>query len=175
MTTRWTFGAALLAACVAATAAQAKTKIVAKSGTWEAFGGTTTNGQPVCGISTTQGKVYYFGLKHFAGNQTYVVQIGNAAWRVANRKKYNLTVRFDGRARWDGAGTTMHFGDGDAGVEFRINRNQLGTFTRELFSSRIIAIHIDSGRDGGLTDLLFQAGVAADVRAAFETCNRGLR
>ena len=38
----------------------------------------------------------------------------------------------DDNSRWTATATGMHFNDGDAGLEFEINRSELGRFVQEF-------------------------------------------
>ena len=67
--------AAALAACLVVASAGAETATLAKSGIWEAFGGKTESGLPVCGISA-EPRGRYFGIKLFSGNDTFTIQLG---------------------------------------------------------------------------------------------------
>src|SRR5437879_2961239 len=115
----------------AAPAAEAETKIIASSGSWVAFGGTTDKGKPVCGVSQSAGDVY-FGFKFFDGNETYTIQVGNKAWRIDNGTKLKVTMNFDGNATWNATATGFHFNDGDPGLEFTVNVKERNRFLTEL-------------------------------------------
>jgi hypothetical protein len=132
MTHKSSIAALVLAACLAAPLAQADTHVLARAGAWEAFSGTTTEkGVPVCGISTAPHEAY-FGLKNFHGNATFTIQISRKTWRVANGAKQKLTMRFDQQKVRNAVGSGFHFNDGDSGLEFRINKSELGKFMREF-------------------------------------------
>jgi len=75
------WGAAVLAAVLgAASPAAADVKTLAKAQSWEAFGGTTDTGRGVCGISASPGG-RYFGLKFYAGNDRFTIQMGGPDWK----------------------------------------------------------------------------------------------
>jgi hypothetical protein len=118
----------------AAPAADAETKIIAASGSWVAFGGTTDKGKPVCGVSQTAGDVY-FGFKFFDGNETYTIQVGGKAWRIDNGAKLKVAMNFDGNATWNATATGFHFNDGDPGLEFTVNVNERNQFLTEFRNS----------------------------------------
>jgi hypothetical protein len=161
----------MLAACLAASAAHAETKTLAKSGGWEAFGGTATGGRPVCGISTNPGE-RYFGLKFFSGDATFTIQVGDNAWKITNENKYNLTMRFDREPVWTAAGSGMHFDDGDPGIQYSINRSELAKFTREFGSSKQLVLRaLNMGTAEWKIDL---TGVRA-VKVEFDNCRSNLK
>ncbi len=163
--------AGLVAAVLSVAAAQADTKVMVKAGGWEAFNGTTTKGKPVCGMSSSP-KDQYFGLKHFSGDTTFTIQIGKSSWRIENGSKQKLTMRLDSNKPWNATGTGMHFNDGDAGLEFTINKSELTQFIREFGSSSRIVLHF-IGSDASDWDIPLD-GVST-VKAAFESCNVGLK
>src|SRR5579872_6138525 len=94
----------------------ADTHVLARTGAWQAFGGTTEDGQPVCGISSS-GAGKYFGLKYFAGDNTLTIQLGNNAWTLKNKIKVKVRMQFDNNSPWNATGTGMHFSGGDAGLQ----------------------------------------------------------
>ena len=99
-----------------AATAWADTHVISRSGAWEAFGGTTTNGRAVCGMSSSVGG-RYFGLKYFAGDSTATIQLGSNTWNIDNGAKQKVTMTLDNNAPWNATATGMHFNDGDAGLE----------------------------------------------------------
>ena len=136
-----------LAATVIALAeppAEADTQTLARSGAWSAFGGTTSGGRPVCGVSSS-GQGRYFGLKFYKGDETLTIQLGSSAWKINDKAKQHVTMRIDDNSRWTATATGMHFNDGDAGLEFEINRKELGRFIQEFRAgSEIILTFPDS-------------------------------
>jgi hypothetical protein len=152
-----------------AMAASADTKTLARAGSWEMFGGTTTNGRGVCGISA-EVKNRYFSLKFFAGNSTFIVQLGTPAWKIANGEKVGRTLRSDNNSPWQATGTTFTSGDGDAGPQYTVKNEELDVFAREFRTSSLLKLQFDSGRfppwTMGLEDTMV-------VEAAFQTCIRG--
>jgi hypothetical protein len=162
--------AALTAVCFISCAAQADTKVVAKAGAWETFDGTTTNGTAVCGMSSSPGG-RYFGLKHFAGRDTFTVQLGGKGIRVRNGAKYKVTMQLDRHALWRATGTGMHFNDGDPGLEYNINKSELYKFMREFGNSRRLRVDFPSSV-GSAWD--FELDGVGAVRAAFESCDEKL-
>jgi hypothetical protein len=155
----------------AAAGASAETKTLARAGSWEAFGGTTTGGRGVCGISAEpDGR--YFGLKLFAGGKTFTIQMGTKAWTVDNGTKIPLTLRFDNNAVWKATGTVFHFDDGDAGLQFDVNRTEIDTFAREFRDSSTLRIQFENNRLPQWTMGL--EGTMA-VNTAFQGCMKSLK
>src|ERR1700740_1214578 len=170
MILRAILAAAALAARLAATAARADNATLAKAGGWEAFGGTTNEGRLVCGVSTSPPK-RYFGLKLFAGNDYFTIQIGDQAWTITDKNKYGVSMRFDNNPVWTASATGMHFNDGDPGIELTVRRESLAKFNREFGSSRTMRLQYTNGMDDWSVDL-------AAVRSAsgkFRECNAKLK
>jgi len=165
------FAQVIAVVSLAVPAAQAATRTLARSGTWEAFGGIATTGVAVCGMSQDVDH-RYFGLKLFAGDSTFTIQVGGKIWLAVNGRKQNVVMALDGNRPWRAMATGMHFNDGEAGLEFIINRDELGEFNRQF-------------RDAGQLRLQFPGTMAADwvvdligtraVSDAFERCARELK
>ena len=170
MTLKPILAAAALAAGLAAAAARADTDTLAKAGGWEAFGGTTNEGRLVCGISTSPPK-RYFGLKQFAGNDYFTIQIGDQAWTITDKSKYGVSMRFDSNPVWTASATGMHFNDGDPGIELTVRRESLAKFNREFGSSRTMRLQYTNGMDDWSVDL----AAVRSVSGKFRECNAKLK
>jgi hypothetical protein len=163
-------GAVAAALCLYPQLGDAAVQTLQRAGAWEAFGGTSNNGTPVCGMSSS-GTGKYFGIKFFAGAQTLTIQLGSSEWRIKNGAKQRVIMRFDTESPWNATATGMHFNDGDAGLEFDINRNQLDQFMREYRNSGQIVV---SFPDSDVTS--WQGSLAGTDRVsdAFVRCIRAL-
>jgi len=117
---------------LAAGTAQADTTVFARAGAWQAFGGTSTDGTRVCGVSTSWPDNRYFGLKYYKGDNTFTVQLGSPKWSIDNGAKQRVVMQIDENAQWTGTATGMHFGDQTAGLEFEIARPQLVRFIEQF-------------------------------------------
>jgi hypothetical protein len=162
--------AAVLAACFAASAARADTTTLAKAGGWEAFGGTTNKGRPVCGLSIEPPN-RYFGLKLFAGDETFTIQLSDKAWSITDKSKYGVSMRFDNNRVWTASAAGMHFTDGDPGAEFTIRKGELTRFNREFGSSKMMRLQYTNGMDDWAVDL----AAAHEVNSKFAECNAKLK
>ncbi len=162
--------AALLAASLAASAAWADTTTLATGGGWEAFGGTSRNGRPVCGVSTSPVN-RYFGLKLFSGDETFTIQLSDKAWDITDKSKYGVSMRFDNNPVWTTSATGMHFNDGDPGLEFEINKEELVRFNSEFGSSRTMVLRFTNGMDDWSVNLI----TAREVNSKFAECNSKLQ
>jgi len=161
---------ALAATCVLSTA-WAETHVISQSGAWQVFGGTTTKGRPVCGMSSS-GNGRYFGVKYFSGDDTITIQLGSGTWKIEDGAKQKLKMRLDNNSEWNATGTGMHFNDGDAGMEFTINRKELDEFMREFRASAIIRVDFTGSNAKPWTTSL--AGTNA-VATVFSNCVRDLK
>jgi hypothetical protein len=170
MTLKPVVAAAVLAASLAASAAQAATTILAKTGGWEAFGGTTSKGLPVCGVSTSPTN-RYFGLKLFSGKPTFTIQISDKTWTVNDKATYGVTMRLDQNHLWTASATGMHFDDGDPGLEFTIATGELARFNQEFGSSKILRLQFTNG----MADWMIDLAAAHEVNRKFEECNAKLK
>jgi hypothetical protein len=163
--------AAFAGVVLAASSSLADTEVLARSGAWQAFGGTTNSGRPVCGMSSTGGGKY-FGVKYFSGETTLTVQLGNNQWTVKDKIKVKVEMRFDQESPWNATAIGMHFADGDAGLEFDINRDQLEDFMREFRNSNQITIRFPSEDVSPWNGSLDGTD---SVSTAFARCVRNLR
>jgi hypothetical protein len=172
MTAKICIGAAVFCAVgLAAAAVQAEVKVTASAGGWEAFGGTTSNGTPVCGISKDL-KEKYFSVKLFSGRDTITVQLSDKDWSLEKGTKYDITMRFDQNKLWRATGVGFLFNDGDPGIEYTIRRQELGEFTREFGSSSGLVLHL---ANPGKRDWTIDLTGVKDVKTEFDTCNSNLK
>ena len=169
-----TIGVAAALAFVAASAALAETKIIATSGDWNAFGGTTNQKPPVgvCGVSR-ETDTQYFGLKLFAGEDTFTIQMGTRRWAaIAEKQRIEVTMRIDSQPLWRATGTTFRFADGDMGIEYDIKKEEVGKFMAEFRGGT--RIHITFANPGMPPWDLSLTGTAA-LSDAFMGCTRRLQ
>ena len=158
-----------LATGLFASPALSETEVLARSGNWEAFGGTTDTGRPVCGISAEiEGR--YFGLKLFSGNDTFTVQMGTSEWKLDDGAEIELAMHYDANSPWRATGTVMHFSDGDAGLEFRINRDELERFQEEFRTGSELQIKFMDV----LPNWQLSLQGAGELDGAFQTCIKNL-
>jgi hypothetical protein len=154
-----------------AAGASAETKTLARAGSWEAFGGTTTGGRGVCGISAEPAG-RYFGMKLFAGGQTFTIQMGTKGWTLDNGTKVPLTLRFDNSPIWRATGSAFHFDDGDAGLQFDVTRAELDTFAHEFRDSSTLRIQFEDNR---LPQWIMGLEGTLAVNSAFQGCTKSLK
>jgi hypothetical protein len=138
---KWTISLAAIAGlAMSASNCFADTDVLAKSGAWQAFGGTTNSGKKVCGMSSSGGGKYY-SVKYFAGDDTLTIQLGNKEWTVKDKAKVKVEMKFDKESPWKATAIGMHFGDGDAGLEFDISNKQLETFMTEFSTADKLTVN----------------------------------
>ena len=80
--------------------ARADTYTLGRFGEWEAFGGTSTTGQPVCGVSTGWSDGRYFAIKYWQGRDNFVVQMMSRDWRFAPGTQIPISLQFDALSPW---------------------------------------------------------------------------
>jgi hypothetical protein len=169
---RYALAIAALAVLAVAMPALADTDTLAKSQSWEAFGGTTSQGRGVCGISADPGG-HYFGVKLFAGNDRFTIQMGTPEWKqLQPQQKVPVTMRFDANPEWNAAGVGFRFDDGDMGLQISVNRSEINAFTTQFRSSSKLALRFDGG---GLAPWILGLEGTADVNGAFQKCVRALK
>jgi hypothetical protein len=150
---------------------QAETSLITKVGAWQAFGGKTAGGRAVCGVSQSAGD-RYFGLKFYAGDSTFTVQLGAKGWHLDNGAKQKLQMVLDGNRPWIATGTAMHFGDGDAGLEFTINRSEIDQFAAQFRTSGSLRVQFT---DWDAPEWSLSLAGSNAVTDAFLQCIIGLR
>lgn len=102
-----------------------------RAGAWQAFGGTTDDGKPLCGMSTA-GRGSWFGVKYFKDDDGFTIQLSSTDWQVKKGEKVKMTMRFDRLSPWSGTATGFIMADGDAALELEIPANRLATWLREF-------------------------------------------
>ncbi len=132
-------GAAAIAATLLAAPASAEVQTYARAGAWEAFGGSSNNGQKVCGVSTS-GDGKYIGVKYYKGDSSLTIQLSNTSWKVTDGTKVAVTMKFDGQSPWRARATAYHMSDGDAALQFEIDEDQLGRWMAEFRQSYFLII-----------------------------------
>lgn len=131
----------------------AETTSIVRIKDWQAFGGTTEKGRPVCGVSIDVGGKY-FGVKYFAGTDTAVVQMGGKTLKIAKDAQQAVKFRIDSHDGWKATGLGIIFNDGEPGIEFRIKKDELDQFVEQLQSgSGLIVSLISSANDDWEFDL----------------------
>jgi len=154
----------------AISSARADTRILARAGAWQAFGGTTSNGVPVCGVSQSTADGSYFGLKIVSRSAPVVVQLGHAGWQLADRQKVAIFLRFDASPPWSTGGAGMHFNEGDPGLEIGFTKADFDRFQLGFRTASQLRVQPENMPEW-LVDL---AGSSA-ISDALQECTRSLR
>ena len=157
-------------ASLALASALAETKTLVRSGPWEAFDGTTSKGNPICGMST-EVDTNYFGIKRIGSDGTITIQLGTGRWKLTDGQKMGLNMIFDANPVWRATGTGMHFDDGDPGLEFIINQTETENFMREFRQSAWLVVKFP---DGNFADWKLSLSGSSTVNDAFVRCARRL-
>jgi hypothetical protein len=165
------FGVAAAAATISmimSTVSFADTKTLATAGYWEAFGGTSDNGTPVCGMSTS-GKSLYFSIKAYKGDDQMTVQLGSSDWKIDDGDKQRLSMRFDKNSPWNATGTGFHFSDGSAALEFYVSLKNIEKFITEFAGGSKLHITFD---ESDVDKLSLTLDGALQVTDTFADCIR---
>ncbi|HEX2762035.1 MAG TPA: hypothetical protein VHM27_16045 [Rhizomicrobium sp.] len=144
--------------------AAADVRTLAQVGDWQAFGGSSTNGRQLCGLSTSGGGKF-FSVKYFYGDDTFTIQMGSSSWTIADRARQQLTMRFDGNPRWNANAAGFHFTNGQAGLEFSVNNRQLKQFMTEFRASNELRVTFDNANVTGWAVSLAGTNVVSQVFA----------
>ena len=171
MRTRFIAAVAALVVGLFVSALHAETSTIARAGNWEAFGGTTTKGRGVCGVSQTTGDGKYFGVKWFSGYDTFTLQLGWKEWNIEDGSKQDIVMIMDSNPPWRATATGFHFEDKDAGLEFTINKSEIDNFTREFRTSAALRMQYPGGN---ATDWVISLAGTGAVSDALQNCLRKL-
>ena len=149
----------------------AETVLITRAGAWQAFGGTTSSGHPLCGVSQSVDD-RYFGLKYYAGDPTFTVQLGAKSWHLEDGTKQKLQLLLDGNRPWVATAAALQFNDGDSGLVFTISRAGLDQFAAEFRNSSSLRVQFPDWKQEEWS--LSLAGSNA-VTEAFLGCIVGLK
>ena len=135
-------GAAMVVA-LATTPAMADTKVFARSGIWEAYNGTSSDGTKVCGISASGGG-RWFGFKYFAGDDEFTVQMSKDTWDIPKGLKVSVALTFDDETPWKAQATGFKMSDGDAALQFGIPFKRATSFLKEFQAADTMVVEFPS-------------------------------
>ena len=105
------------------------------------------------------------------GVKAFGLSAVEAAVSITDGDKVGMSLQFDANKLWTATATGFHFEDGDAGLEFTINRSEANRFAYEFESSSQLRIRFDSGLPQWVMGL---QGTMA-VSTAFKGCIRNLQ
>ena len=159
-----------LAFGLGATAARAETSVLARAGTWQAFGGTTSTARPVCGVAQAMADGSYFGVKLFAGGNNFTIQMGRKDWQIASQQKVKVEMRVDGSRTWPATASAMRFDDGAAGLEFALNRSEFELFRLVFRNGAQLRLQFDS-----MPEWIIDLTGSNAIGDALQDCVRALR
>jgi hypothetical protein len=146
------------------------TRILTTAGSWKTFEGKSDDGTAICGLSSDTGG-HYFAMKRYATYDTITIQIGAKAWKLPEGEKVGMNMRYDANPGWTAKGTVIHFGDGDAGLEFDVGQPELVRFRSEFRSSNFLRITFN----GALPDWQVDLGGTSAVETVFQECQRRMK
>ncbi|MBV8392621.1 MAG: hypothetical protein JOY81_05510 [Alphaproteobacteria bacterium] len=156
--------------------AHAQTKALSRAGNWQAFGGSVASptdpksSKPVCGISQATTDDSYFGIKFVTGMSGVTVQVGRKAWPVTNQSKIKVMLRFDAAKPWMRDAQGIRFNDGDAGLQFALNRAEFDNFAAEFRGGTQLHVQPD-----GMAEWVIDLAGSNAISNAFQDCIRAMR
>jgi hypothetical protein len=142
------FVALAAALALGAGGALAETRTIGTFGAWEAFGGTTNDGRPVCGVSTSWRDGRYFGIKYWQGREYFTLQLIKPSWQIPAGTRIPVSLQFDQQGPWtataSGFPATSTAG---AFVEFTVPFGRLENFLREFRLANSAVMSFSSGNE----------------------------
>jgi hypothetical protein len=150
--------------------AACQTTNLAKQGVWEAFGGPCDSGKAKCGMAT-KGPGKYFSVNYFQGDPSMQIQLGASDWRLRDGTKMKVVIEVDRKGPWQANGTAFHFSDGDAGLWFNIQKDQIPQFIMEIRNGNRMVVRFP---DGDMADWNGGMSGSDSVADAFLNCIRAM-
>jgi hypothetical protein len=84
-----------------ASPAFAQTRTIAQAGGWTAFGGTTTQGTPTCGLDAQDAnRTRHFIIQFYQGNRHLDVRLLRPHWAIPANTNVPVRIVIDGNAPW---------------------------------------------------------------------------
>jgi hypothetical protein len=155
---------------LAAPSVQAETSVLARAGTWQAFGGTSSTARPVCGVAHTTADGSYFGVKLFAGGNNFTIQMGRKEWQIASQQKVKVEMRVDASRSWTPTASAMRFDDGGAGLEFALNLSEFDLFRLVFRNGAQLRLQFEA-----MPEWVIDLTGSNAIGDALQDCVRGLR
>jgi hypothetical protein len=128
--------------------ALAQTRTIGTFGAWEAFGGTSNDGRPVCGVSTSWQDRRYFGIKYWQGREHFTIQLIKPSWQIPQGTRIPVALQFDQQSPWTASATGFP-GTSTAGafIEFTVPFGRLENFLREFRLASSAVMSFQSGNE----------------------------
>jgi hypothetical protein len=131
-----------------------------KAGPWEAWGGYSSPGRTVCGVSTSGLKGRFFSFKHFNDDDYVTVQANEDSWNFPDGTTGRVALEFDNLGPWDADA----YASGGT-IQFIVRLDQIDRFEQEFRHAYRMAIYFGGG-EGWIADLTGTNRIAS----AFATC-----
>jgi hypothetical protein len=152
MTTKRTALAALLAAGLAAGAAQAQAPLTSGGsvvggglGAWSASGGRSADGRPTCVLSTLGPGGRSLHVEHVRGERRIVVRAAGPSWGVPAGARVRVHVFVDAALGWSAGSDRTR--SGAAGVEWGLGLDELGRLEALFRSGTRITLDFPEGHE----------------------------
>lgn len=137
-----------LLAGLAAGGAEAQTRTIGVFGAWEAFGGTTSDNRPVCGVSSSFPDGRYFGIKYWQGQDRFTVQLIKPSWQIPSGTRVPLALQFDQQSPWTATASGFPATTTAGGfVEFTVPFARLENFLREFRLASTASVTFTQGSE----------------------------
>lgn len=122
--------------------AQANTKDLATAGSWTAFGGTSDDGTPVCGIIERGHDQRALTFKWYKGNNYFTVQIFKPTWNIPSGTHVKVEMKIGDYTPWsaDALGASNM-------VEFHVSIASEPQWENELKNSQTYYLAFPSGSE----------------------------
>jgi len=153
--------------------ATAKTVELLRSGYWTAFGGTTGDATPVCGVmaSSEQGRV--FAVMWFKGDDHLTIQLFKPAWTVPTGMQVDIAIRFDDAAPWNAKAVGMGNLSTGGGIEFKVPMANVDKFSSELRYANTMTLWFLTGTEAPWTgDLRGSDGAVSMMTNCIQDVNK---
>jgi hypothetical protein len=145
------------------TSAIADTRTLATQGAWKAYGGRSTDGTQVCGMSVSGDQGRSLHIKYYDGTNDLSLQAFKESWRIPVGTRFPVIMRVDGRSPWH---VPQAYGRGDL-VEWRVSLSQGDSFLSEFRFGTNLNIAFPSGSEAPWTASLSGSNAITSV---FITC-----
>ncbi len=149
----------IAAGAFAAGPAMAALTIYSRVGVWDAFNGTSDNGETVCGVGTTdatEGKV--LSLRWQVGGTQVLFRARKPSWNIPDGTKITVLMQVDRNTPWilQGAGGGMT-------VSWTLNGDSIQPFEQQFRRGATLTLNFPSGNEPPWTLSLRGSTAASDL------------
>lgn len=120
-----------------------KVEILLKSGFWEAFGGVSNAGNPVCGVAETGAAGKMITVKWFYDHPRLYVQLYKSTWEIPDGAQISVRFKFDNDAPWEAHAAKVTAN----GIQFNIPPDGIKSFVNQMAAASHLYIAFPSGSE----------------------------